>query len=46
MGHGFTTIPYLTVSSMNLKRDSKLEGFYNEQDQWLISQNEVNDAQK
>jgi len=31
---------------MNLKRDSRLEGFYNEEDVWLIQSQEVYDAQK
>jgi len=41
-----TTVPYLTVSSMDLKRDSKPEGFFKEEDMWLVTSNEVYDAQK
>lgn len=44
--HGFTTVPYLAVSSMNMKRDFKPETFFQEEDMWLIGANEVFDAQK
>ena len=43
-GHGFNTVPYLTVSSMDMKRAPRLESFYPEEDKWLISGNEVYDA--
>ena len=44
--HGFKTVPYLAVSSMNLKRDANLENFFAEEEKWHIGGNEVYDAQK
>ncbi len=41
-----TTVPFLAVSAMDMKRDSWPETFYKEEDRWLISQSEVSDAQK
>ena len=41
-----TTVPFLAVSAMDMKRDSKPETFYKTEDKWLISQSEVSDAQK
>lgn len=43
-GHNFNTVPYLVVSAMDMKRPPRLENFYPEEDQWLISSNEVYDA--
>jgi len=43
--HSFNTVPYLAVSSMNLKRDANMESFLKEEDKWLVSNNEVYDAQ-
>lgn len=40
------TVPYLAVSPMDLKRDGKMETFFNEDDKWLVGANEVFDAQK
>mmetsp|Transcript_11745 Transcript_11745/g.19819 ORF Transcript_11745/g.19819 Transcript_11745/m.19819 type:complete len:290 (-) Transcript_11745:185-1054(-) len=45
-GHNFVTVPYLAVSTMDPKREAKLEGFFKEEDIWLVSQSEVYDAQK
>jgi hypothetical protein len=28
MGHGYQNVPYMAISPLNLKRESKLEGFY------------------
>ena len=44
--HGFTTVPYLTVSNMNLKRDQASQDFFNEEQKWLINGQEIFDAQK
>lgn len=44
--HGITTVPYLTVSPMNLKRDSAVEKFFANEEKWHISANDVYDAQK
>lgn len=44
VGHAFNTVPYLTVSSMDMKRAPRLESFYPEEDKWLISGAEVYDA--
>lgn len=44
--HDFRTVPYLTVSTMNLKRDSAVENFFAEEEKWHISGSEVYDAQK
>jgi cupin superfamily acireductone dioxygenase involved in methionine salvage len=32
MGHGYQNVPYMAISPLNLKRESKLEGFYQEHD--------------
>jgi|ERR1711935_587698 len=44
--HGIITVPYLTVSAMNLKRDSAVENFFADEEKWHIGANEVYDAQK
>ena len=44
--HGFTTVPYLAVSAMDLKRDSSKGKFYATEDQWLVSSQEVFGATK
>jgi len=31
-----TTVPFLAVSAMDMKRDSKPETFYKTEDKWLI----------
>lgn len=36
----------MAISPLNLKRESKLEGFFQEHDQWLMNPNEVFDAVK
>jgi len=41
---GMTTVPYLAVSPMNLKREDKPEEFYGEEDLWLVGASEVFDA--
>jgi len=43
-GHAFNTVPYLTVSAMDMKRAPRLDSFYPEEDKWLISGQEVYDA--
>tara|TARA_B110000285_G_C15024887_1_gene563606 strand:- start:600 stop:728 length:129 start_codon:yes stop_codon:yes gene_type:complete len=40
------TVPYLTVSEMDLKREAKAETFFKPENKWLIGANEVHDAQK
>jgi hypothetical protein len=45
-GHGFLTVPYMAISAMDLKRESKLEAFFKEEDKWLVQPSEVFDAQK
>jgi len=44
--HGLLTVPYLTVSEMDLKREAKTEGFFKAENKWLIGANEVHDALK
>lgn len=44
--HDIRTVPYLTVSTMNLKRDSAVENFFADEQKWHISGSEVYDAQK
>ena len=44
--HGFTTVPYITASAMNLKRSSAPEKFYEDEDKWHISSQEIYDCQK
>ena len=41
---GFTTVPYLTVSGQDLKRESKVETFFKEEDKWLVRSTEVYDS--
>ena len=43
---GFTTIPYLTVSPLDLKRDSVGTDIFTTENKWLISSQEVFDANK
>jgi len=43
--NGMVTVPYFTVSAMDLKRDSKA-ALYKEEDKWLITPSEVYDANK
>jgi hypothetical protein len=43
---GLLTVPYLTVSEMDLKREAKYDGFFKPENKWLIGANEVHDAQK
>lgn len=31
-GHGFTTVPFIAVSTMNIKRESKMQEFYTQED--------------
>lgn len=31
-GHGFTTVPFIAVSAMNMKRESKMQGFYTQEE--------------
>lgn len=45
-GMNILTVPYLSVSSMDLKRSGKPETFYKTDDLWLISSSEVYDATK
>lgn len=45
-GHHFLTVPYLAVSAIDMKREAKLETFFQEEDKWFISATEVFDAQK
>ena len=42
--HGFTTVPYLTVSEMDLKREVRPETFFKAENKWLIGPSEINDA--
>jgi len=44
--HGFLTVPYLTISEMDLKREVKADTFYKDENKWLIGAGEINDAQK
>lgn len=44
--HGFTTVPYLAVSAMDLKRDASKGKFYATDDQWLVNSQEVFGATK
>lgn len=44
--HGFTTVPYMCASAMNLKRSSAPEKFYEDEDKWHISSQEIYDCQK
>ena len=39
--HDFTTVPYLTVSPLDFKRDTAMKSFYPSEDKWLISNTEV-----
>ena len=41
-----TTVPFLAVSAMDMKRDAKPETFYKAEDKWNVGSNEVYDAQK
>lgn len=34
--HGFLTVPYLTISEMDLKREGKPETFFKPENKWLI----------
>ena len=43
---GLLTVPYLTVSPVNLKRDSEITDMFVSENKWLIGQNEVFDANK
>lgn len=38
------TVPYLTVSEMDLKRDAKPETFFKAENKWKIEQSELYDA--
>lgn len=40
------TVPYLTISEMDLKREVKADTFYKDENKWLIGAGEINDAQK
>jgi len=40
------TVPYLTVSEMDLKRDGKPETFFKSENKWKIENAEIYDAQK
>jgi hypothetical protein len=40
------TVPYLTVSPLDLKRDSEDPVMYASENKWLIGSNEVSDANK
>ena len=42
--HNFLTVPYLTVSEMDLKRPADAMPFYKDENKWLIAGDEVNDA--
>jgi hypothetical protein len=43
---GFQTVPYLTVSPLDQKRDSEDPNMFAEEHKWLIGQSEVHDANK
>lgn len=43
--HGFTTVPYLTVSLTKQKRYEG-EPFYKEEDRWLVRSDQIHDASK
>jgi len=40
------TVPFLTVSPMDLKRDSSNVSIFKTEDKWLVAGNEVYDANK
>jgi len=44
--YGIMTVPYLTVSEMDLKREAKPETFFKEENKWKIDTQEIYDAQK
>ena len=41
-----TTVPYLAISAQDLKREDRPELLFEEKDRWLVSAQEVYDAQK
>lgn len=43
---GFKTVPYFTVSPMDLKRDSNNPDIFTTELKWLVGSNEVYDANK
>jgi hypothetical protein len=43
---GFTTVPYFTVSPMDMKRDSENPLIFSTENKWLVGGNEVYDANK
>ena len=44
--NNFLTVPYLTVSPLDLKRDSAVKDIFKSEEKWLIGANEVFDANK
>lgn len=45
IGHGFKTVPHLTVSVMKMQRN-EAEEFYKEEDKWFVRQDEIYDSTK
>lgn len=43
--HNFKTVPYLTVSQNQVKRDPNVANFYDAPDIWLIKKEEASDSQ-
>jgi len=35
-GHGLNTVPFLTVSEMDLKRSAKIETFFKNENKWMV----------
>lgn len=43
--HNFKTVPYLTASKNQVKRDPNIANFYDSPDIWLIKKDEASDSQ-